>query len=290
MEKRKLGRTGLEVSPIAMGGAPFGYVNKANDWDPYSVAGRAIAIAAINRALDRGINYIDTAPAYGQGHSETIVGDVMRTRRNECVLASKIWFDLDRQGTMDSVHASLKRLQTDRIDIMQIHSRWLTQQESDHIVQGGMLDALRTLREQGKIGFIGITSEEPLTLLPFLAMPEFDVFQISYNIIYQSAAMHFLNAATEAKVGVVTMRTMTSGILQWAIHHLAPEWEAVRDPWEVSLRFVVADSRIHSGIIGMRWPEEVDRNISMIEGWLPPVDFAKAPRLTIEVYREQDGI
>jgi aryl-alcohol dehydrogenase-like predicted oxidoreductase len=290
MKRRRLGRTGLDVSPIAMGGAPLGYVNKASGWDPYTSEGRKVAIAAVHRALDRGINYIDTAPAYANGHSESIVGDVMKTRRNDCVLASKLWYDVDRQGALDSVHDSLKRLQTDHIDIMQVHTRWLSQSEADFVVHGGMLDALRLLCEEGKIRFIGITSEEPLTLLPFLKIPEFDVYQISYNFIYQSAALHFLPEAAKADVGVVAMRTMTSGIMQWVIDQVAPEWKGAHDPWQASLRFVVGDSRIHSGIIGMRWAEEVDRNIAMIEDWSPPINLAQAPRTTIEGYRRQDGL
>src|SRR4249920_734295 len=98
MQKRKLGRTGLEVSPIAMGGAAFAYVHKTGNWDPYSDEGRKTAIAAINHALDRGVNYIDTAPLYGNGNSEALIGEVMRTRREGCVLATKVWYEENRQG------------------------------------------------------------------------------------------------------------------------------------------------------------------------------------------------
>jgi len=65
MEEVHLGRTGLEVSRIALGGYPFGGVNKANGWDPWSKVGRRTAIETVNHAIDRGITYIDTAPSYG---------------------------------------------------------------------------------------------------------------------------------------------------------------------------------------------------------------------------------
>ena len=81
------------------------------------------------RRSTAGINYLDTAPAYGNGYSETLVGEVMKTRRKDCVLASKVWYELDHQGVIDSVHASLKRLQTDHIDILQIHGRMYTPAE-----------------------------------------------------------------------------------------------------------------------------------------------------------------
>jgi aryl-alcohol dehydrogenase-like predicted oxidoreductase len=74
MDKRILGRTGMEVSPIAIGGAAFTYVQESRGWNPMSDEGRKVVIATLNAALDQGINYIDTAPAYGDGYSETLVG------------------------------------------------------------------------------------------------------------------------------------------------------------------------------------------------------------------------
>lgn len=289
MKTRALGRTGLQVSAVALGGASFGYVNKANGWDPWSSEGRKTAIATLNHALDAGVTYIDTAPLYGNGNSESLVGEVMRTRRDECVLASKVWFEKDRQGVLDSVHEGLKRLQTDRIDVLQVHGRMYTAADYEHIVNGGPLDALRKLKEQGKIGFIGITTEEPWTVLPFLAQGEFDVFQIAYNIIYQSASRHFLVEAAKANAGVVTMRTMTSGVFQRAAQYLAPEWQDARDLYEVALKFVLSDSRVHSALVGMRWPHEVDRNARIADEWEPSIDLAALPRLTVDVYKAEDA-
>ena len=125
-----------------------------------------------------------------------------------------MWFEHDRQGVIDRVHESLKRLQTDHIDIVQIHGRMYSASDYEHVVMdGGPLEGLRTLRDAGKIGFIGITTEEPWTVIPFLAHPEIDVYQIAYNFIYQGAARHFLIDAAKANVGVATMRTMTLGHL-----------------------------------------------------------------------------
>jgi len=276
------------VSPIAMGGAAFAYVQESKGWNARTEEGRRGAIATINAALDAGINYVDTAPAYGDGHSESIVGEVMRTRRDDCVLASKVWYELDHQGVIDSVHASLKRLNTDRIDILQVHGRMYTPTEVEHIL-GGPLDALRELRAAGKIGHIGITTEEPFSVMPFLAHQDVAVYQIAYNIIYQAAARHFLIEAAKRDAGVVTMRTMTSGVFQREMSILAPGWQAAHDLYEVSLKFVLSDSRVHAGIVGMRWPEEVTHNVALVQGWQPPVDFAAIPRLTFEVYRAEDA-
>ncbi|MBU6497299.1 MAG: aldo/keto reductase [Rhodospirillales bacterium] len=291
LKPRALGRTGLVVSPIAIGGAPFGYAHRAGNWDPYSEEGQRSIVATLHHGLDRGINYIDTAPLYGNGHSETLIGEVMRTRRAECVLASKVWFELDADGAVASVRESLRRLRTDRIDIVQLHGRMYTDSERAHILgANGPLAGLRRLRKEGGIGFIGLTTEEPWTAIPFLDEPDIDVYQIAYNLIYQAAARHFLIAASKAGAGVVTMRTMTSGVLPLTLHYLAPEWAAARDPYEVGLRFVLSDSRIHSGLIGMRSAAEIDRNVDIAANWQPPVDFATLPRLTIDVYRADDAL
>jgi aryl-alcohol dehydrogenase-like predicted oxidoreductase len=288
MQMRKLGRTGLEVSPIAIGGAAFTYIHKAQGWDPMSDEGKKIVYQTLNACLDQGINYIDTAPAYGTGYSETLVGEVMKTRRNDCVLASKVWYELDHQGVIDSVHESLKRLQTDYIDILQIHGRMYKPAEVEHILKGGPLDALLELRAAGKIGHIGITSEEPWTLIPFLEVDAIEVYQIAYNFIYQAASRHFLIEAAKVNAGVVSMRTMTSGILQREVGFLAPQIQQ-KDLYELALKFVLSDSRIHAGIVGMRWPTEVAQNVKLIEGWTPPIDFATMPRLTFEVYKADDA-
>src|ERR1700744_1428796 len=180
MQKIKLGRTSLDVSRLVLGGYPFGGVNRANDWDPWSPEGQRTAIATVHRALDRGVNYIDTAPSYGEGNSERLIGEVMRTRRHECVLATKVgWEQLDKDAVIKSVQASMQRLQTDHIDLVQFHGGAYTHQQMQHIVDGGPLDGLRQLQQAGQIGFIGLTTEEPWTALQFVPYPEFAVFQLA---------------------------------------------------------------------------------------------------------------
>lgn len=289
MRKVALGRTGLEVPPIGLGGYPFSGVNRARGWDPYSEEGRRTAIRTINAAIDRGVTYVDTAPAYGDGHSETLIGEVMATRRDECVLATKVgWRRMDARAVTESVQASLRRLRTDHVDVIQFHGGVFTEQDRDHIVDGGPLEALRRLREKGQVRFIGLTTEEPHSCLGLLQTDEFDVAQIAYNLIYQAAALHALPEAGRRNIGVVTMRSMTSGILQRLLPVIAPEWEGARDSYDVCLRFLLADSRVHVANVGMRWPEEVEHNVALVESFQPEADLAGLPRLTAAVYRAQD--
>ncbi len=290
MRKVAFGSTGLQVSRIGLGGYPFSGVNRARGWDPYSPEGRQTAIATIHRALDFGINYIDTAPGYGHGHSEHLIGEVMRTRRDECVLATKVgWRGLDGDAVKASVRGSLERLRTGYVDVAQFHGGMYTQEDYEHIVHGGPLEALRELRQSGEVRFIGLTAEEPWTARSFLESGEFQVVQLAYNLIYQSAALHALDDARQRGIGVVTMRTMTSGILQRLLRSLAPEWVQARDPYEVCLRFVLSDPRVQVALVGMRWPEEVEHNVQLMEAFEPPLDVSAVPRLTAGIYGSDDA-
>ncbi|MBC8232197.1 hypothetical protein H8E77_21845 [bacterium] len=137
--------------------------------------------------------------------------------------------------------------------------------------------------------FIGLTSEEPWTVRPFINSGEFSVVQIRYNLIYQSAALHVLNEANEQGLGVVTMRSMTSGIFQRIVQFLAPEWQEARDVYEVCLKFILSEPRIHIANVGMRWPQEVEQNVKLVENFSPPVDISQLPRLTAGIYKVEDA-
>ena len=91
-------------------------------------------------------------------------------------------------------------------------------------------------------------------------------------------------------MGVAVMRPMTSGILQRIAQYLAPEWQTAHDLYEASLKFVLSDSRVHVANVGMRWPEEVARNVAMVESFQPTFDMAHLPRLTAEIYKTDDAM
>jgi aryl-alcohol dehydrogenase-like predicted oxidoreductase len=284
----RFGKTDLMVTRLALGGYPFGGVNLARGWDPFSPVGRAQAIDTIHAALDAGITLIDTAPGYGDGNSEDIFGEALRERRDEVTVATKVGYQGSPAEVRSSVEASLRRLRTDVIDIIQFHGGTYTTNEVRHILDDGLLEALVKLRDEGKVRYLGFTVEEPWTARPLIASGAFDVMQVRYNVIYQAAALHVLNQARERDMGVSVMRPMTSGIMQRMARYIAPGWDKAHDLYEVCLKFVLSDSRVHVANVGMRWPEEVAKNVSLVSSFVPTFDMADLPRMTAHIYRTED--
>jgi len=289
MKKRRFGNTGLEVCPVGLGGFPFGGRQLSAGWNPWTPEGRRTAIATVHRAIERGINYMDTAPSYGDGNSESIFGEALEDRRDQVILATKCpWQGATADAIIASVHASLKRLKTDHADVIQLHGGMFEPADVDHIVNGGPLDALLRMKKEGKTRFIGFTTEEPWTARPLISLGVFDMVQLRYNLGFQSAALHALDDAKKAGLGVAIMRPLTSGIFPRLVGALAPEWQKAKDVWAVALSFVLSDSRVHVANVGMRWPGEVDKNVDLAESLNPGADIADLPRWTIDVYRTAD--
>ena len=272
-----------------MGGFPFGAKNIARNWNPFSIEGRQTAIHTIQSALGSGINYVDTAPGYGNGNSESLIGEAIRDRRSRVVLATKAPYqNVSAAEVVQSIEASLTRLQTDTIDVIQFHGGMYTDAEVNHILHGGPLEAFTTLQEQGKVRFFGFTVEEPWTAKPLIASGHFDVMQVRYNLIYQSAALHVLNDAKTSDMGVAVMRPMTSGILERVAGYLAPDWKNAHDLYEVALKYVLSDSRVHVANVGMRWANEVEKNVALLNTFEPDFDMANLPRMTAHIYQTED--
>jgi aryl-alcohol dehydrogenase-like predicted oxidoreductase len=152
MKYRLLGRTGVSVSPLCLGTMMFG---------PWGNDDHADAVRVIHRALDAGINFVDTADVYSGGVSEEITGEALRGRRDDVVLATKFFMPMDdrpnhsggsRKRIMQEVENSLRRLKTDYIDLYQVHRPSATTDVEE------TLGALTDLVRQGKVRYIGSSS------------------------------------------------------------------------------------------------------------------------------------
>ena len=141
LPRTTLGRTGLEVTRLGIGGA---YCESADGY---------------RQALDTGVNYVDTARAYRDGEDEKCIGEAIRGRRDELVVATKSGAR-DAEGLRTDLETSLRLLQTDRIDIYQLHHLNTAEQREQALGPGGALEAAQRAREQGLIRFIGVTGHD----------------------------------------------------------------------------------------------------------------------------------
>jgi len=215
MQYRKLGNTGLSVSEIGYGG---GRVKNNQDHQEL--------IALLHQSLDQGINYIDTAPTYGDGFSETIIGQAIENR--SCIIATKTK-SYDADGIIKSVEASLKRLQVEKIDILQFHGGWFNKHETNQILNQGGLETYLKLKQEGKVRFLGFSADGPSSGVErLIASGDFDMMQIHYNLMYQSTCDLFSNRgvipdACNQGMGIVVMRATTSRAFPKLMQQCFPE-------------------------------------------------------------------
>lgn len=240
-ERRKLGRTALSVTRLALGGAPIGGL--------FAAIADEDAVATVDRAWELGIRYFDTAPLYGYGNSERRIGRALRDRpRDEFVLSTKVGrlirpsdaiptgaeidrqasdgrddafyvgtgperpvFDYSADGVTRSIEESLGRLGLERIDVALIHD------PDDHweAAIGGAYPALHRLREQGVVGAIGAGMNQAEMLTRFAREGDFDVFMVAgrYTILDQEALSELLPLCTARQISILAAGVMNSGIL-----------------------------------------------------------------------------
>lgn len=167
-----------------------------------------------NAAIDAGINYFDTAPAYGSGQSERNFGEVLATRRKEVFLATKTG-SRAYDGAMRDVEASLNRLRTDHLDLLQIHGVSANEDFAKWDKPDGVLKALHKLRDEKATRFIGVTGHEsPESMRRAIKLFDFDTVLTTFNPTvkrrpYQEMVLPF---AREKNIGILAMKVMGGGL------------------------------------------------------------------------------
>lgn len=207
---RPLGRTGVRVTALALGGYTGMKEPRSDTFDPVELA---------DAAIDAGIRYFDTAPAYNDGQSERNYGEVLAHRRGEVFLATKTG-RRTYDGAMREFEASLKRLRTDHVDLLQIHS---TRADEDLAAWGkpdGVLKALEKLRDQKATRFIGVTGHESADVMcQAVAMYDFDTVLTTFNPMATRRAYQekVLPLAAGKQMGVLAMKVMGGALGSLAI-------------------------------------------------------------------------
>jgi aryl-alcohol dehydrogenase-like predicted oxidoreductase len=281
MEKRRFGKTDMDVSVLGFGGSEIGYENAAKD----------TAASLLNRALDLGINVIDTAECYHT--SEELIGQTIAHRREEFFLFTKCGHprgaesapNWSHDSILESIQRSLQRLKTDRVDLVHLHSC-----AEAELRKGEAITALQTARERGYTRYIGYSGDSYAARYA-AESGAFDSLQTSINIADQEAIDLTLPLARQHNLGVIAKRPIANAA--WKSGHKPIDsyhheyWERLRklnydfvrdfdveSAVAIALRFTLSVPGVHTAIVGTAKPDRLPQNIGMLdEGMLDPERF-----------------
>ena len=281
MIKSTLGNTGLEISQLGIGLAEIGRLELDDN-------GLKQAGLLLNTALDLGINFFDTAECYD--NSETIVGKVVKDRRQEYILATKCghliedyggdeYANWSKDGIQTSIERSLLRLQTDYVDLIQLHSPLL-----DILKKGEAIEALEKLKKEGKTRFIGCSGDNDVALWA-AKCGVFDTIQTSFNVTDQLARKQLLQYTKQHNLGLIAKRPIANAA--WGAVSSPSEYaneyferaktllklgtvvDSPEDRFVLSIGFVLGHEEINTAIIGTTNSEHLIENVKIIENELP---------------------
>lgn len=299
MQYRMLGRTGLRVSEIGFGAwAIGGGFEIAGAGIGYGPTDDAVSLRAISRALDLGVNLIDTADAYGAGHSEDLIGRALEGKWDQCFIATKVGNErrdpepgrknFNRDYIIGACERSLKRLRKDVIDLYQLHNPPPDIGRGDEV-----FETLGVLKAHGKIRFFGVSITTPEEGIDYVKRGVADCLQVYYNVMTREAERELFPLCVERGIGTLIRAPLKSGILaakfttetefpptdhrrNWLkgdlLARAVKEANAVRaivapmSPAEASLRFILNQRAVSTIIVGGKTPEQVQRNCVASDG------------------------
>src|SRR5262245_3921176 len=290
MDYRPLGRTGLVVSEIGFGAWGIGGRTVAET--SYGDTDDRVSLAALSRALDRGITFFDTSAAYGDGHSEELIGQAVKGRRSRIVIATKAGYDswnrppdFSPEAIVASTERSLRRLGTDYLDLLQLHNP-----PTEVLATPRVREALRSLLDSGKIRTWGVSSRGPQEALEALRSAQAPVLQANFNMMdVRAVTCGLLDEVAQAQAGFIARTPLCFGFLsgtfgpdsrfppgdhrgRWPRAQLLNWIDGAADllaalsaqPGEAAvhaaLRFCLSFPAVSSTIPGILRPEEADQN------------------------------
>ena len=253
---RSLGTTGVEVPVIGYGTAPLGKIKLMDA--PLIKKSEAL----LNHAIDQGITYLDTSPDYG---SQPKLGGVMKNRRDEVFLATKI-NKRQRRDVLAEIRQNLKELQTDHVDLIQVHAVNAMADLEAALAPDGALAALEEARRQGMTRFIGITGHaRPSVLAQALQRYDFDTVLVALGVIDRLVTGPeevLLPVAQSNGVGVIAMKVYGHGEIKQR---------------ELALRYSLGLPGVSLAILGMESEEQIDENVRLAQNITPLSEAEREP-------------
>lgn len=280
MEKRQLGKTDMHVTVLGYGGAEVGFQNETVE----------TVTALLNAALDAGLNVIDTAECYNT--SEELIGSAVSDRRGEFYLFTKCGHasgidlpDWDPQLLEQSIDRSLKRLRTDHVDLVQLHTC-----SEEKLRQAEVIEVLRRARDAGKTRYIGYSGDS-LAAKYAIECGAFDTLQTSVNIADQECLDLTLPLAVQHNIGVIAKRPIANACWRTGEkptnsyqHTYWDRLQALQYPFltgdlgesiATALRFTLGTPGVHTAIVGTANPERWAKNAELARrGPLPDSEYA----------------
>lgn len=219
MQYRTMGQTGLRVSTVGLGAYPISGIQQRADGSRSGWTGTddRESIALMHRGEELGVNLVDTAEMYGDGHSEALIGEALKGRRDKWIIATKVrpnlGIDADAHDTAavqkwvtSACEQSLKRLQTDAIDLYQLHQipyAW---------AMPAVMETLANLRDAGKVRWYGVSTNDRVAIDQLRALGPIHVLQIGYNLLERSAD-ELLHWARQENIGTLIRVPLAKGML-----------------------------------------------------------------------------
>lgn len=288
MPTRSFGKTGFKVGVLSLGGQATIEI-KGREEESEKI---------INRAIDLGVNYIDTAASYGRGVSQLNIGRVMKTRRSEVWLATKT-HDRTYDGSMRLLEESLTNLQTDHLDTWQLHNV-KTQDQIDKIfASDGAMKAMEKAKSEGMVRNIGITGHyEPLVLLEAIKRYPFDSILMAVNaadVHYLSFKNYLLPEAQKLGIAIVGMKVATRGrmISTWTPPPMdeQPERMATKKPGTITIKEALTYNMslpVSTTIIGVDSIAQIEENVKIASEFapLPLAEMEEIEYKTLPIVRQ----
>src|SRR5206468_6027267 len=214
VKTRVLGRTGLTVSEIGFGAWALGGNAHGNSYGPTD---DAESVAALRRAIELGVNFIDTADVYGWGHSEEILGEALQNRRDDVHIATKVGGDFYHGGVRMNfdpgyiafaLERSLKRLRTDYVDLYQLHNP-----PAEMMGDAETYEVFESLKAENKVLHYGVSIHEPLEAALSIEAGRPATLQIPFSVLRQEWIGEPLAEARKANIGIIAREPLANGFL-----------------------------------------------------------------------------